>query len=100
MHNNVKKAPDDSYASNASQAYDGVPLHGDLNGISALNTVHSAQHRTTSHRRQQSQNTAQKAPSQKSGGQQKLVPGHKRRSKEQNKKTLSQDRATRSWITY
>ena len=27
LHTNVTKATDDSYAANASQAYDGVPLH-------------------------------------------------------------------------
>ena len=53
------------------------------------------------HRRQQQhQNTVQDVPSQKQGVQQRLEPVHKRRSKQQTKKTLSQARATRSWITY
>ena len=101
LHTNVKKATDDSYTANASQAYEGVSSSGELNGISPLNTAHSMHHRTIMHRRQQQhQNAAQVAPSQKPGGQPRLVPVHKRRSKQQTKKTLSQVRAARSWVTY
>ena len=101
LHANVKKATDDAYTTNPPQAYEGVSSSGELNGISPLNTAHSMHHRTTMHRRQQQhQNAVQDVPSQKQGGQPRLVPVHKRRSKQQTKKTLSQARAARSWVTY